>query len=602
MYKMNNIYLKRVKKAFIDAPIVGKIMIYYLILLMVSIFFSSFLHTKINAIVVKDKVSELSIQTLYSINSNINSLMEASSNYSKLILANAHVQYVLKNQNGYKDYQRQRVMYQYIREIMDSADHIRGVYIYDRLGHKYAEDKIGVKAIDYETIMHMPWYKKVLELRGSYLMALNGGGIFKSKINGNVVSLIRVINDINTNKPIGLLVMNISEQAFTKAYRDIHNKYNTQLFLKDERGQNLIEVRGDKQLAVNKLFQTFKGEERGAVVKNIDKEVSLVSYLRRENGWTILSIMPFSELSRDSSAFYKANYLIILVNSLLMFFGAIFISKLITKPINMLVSAMRDLEKGAFIKVNIKTGNDEIGRLKDGYNLMVEEIEELIGRIIKEQKFKRKAELNVLQEQIKPHFLYNTFDAISALALMGKNEEVYTIMKALGTYYRASLSKGSEVITIGKEIEIVKNYLVIQNYRYRDMFQVTYDIDASLLHYKILKLVLQPMVENALYHGIKYKGELGLIHISVIRRQENLELIVEDDGVGMKEELICDMLDRAKENQYSKRSFGLRGTIERLRIFYGIDRVLNVKSSEGKGTKVTISIPISILEGENIND
>lgn len=157
---------------------------------------------------------------------------------------------------------------------------------------------------------------------------------------------------------------------------------------------------------------------------------------------------------------------------------------------------MKGVENGEFKEVNIDTGNDEIGKLKNVYNTMIYKIENLIEQIVKEQKIKRKAELDVLQSQIKPHFLYNSFDTISSLALDNRNDEVYKIIKALGNFYRTSLSNGKEVISIEEEIKTVKSYLTIQQIRYDNMFNVNISVDERANKYKILKLILQPLVEN----------------------------------------------------------------------------------------------------------
>mgnify|MGYP000161836966 FL=1 len=169
-------------------------------------------------------------------------------------------------------------------------------------------------------------------------------------------------------------------------------------------------------------------------------------------------------------------------------------------------------------------------------------------------------------------------------------------MKALGNYYRTSLSKGKEVITVGEEVDVVMNYLKIQKYRYEDMFSVEYDIDEEAKNYKILKLTLQPFVENALYHGIRPKGSSGNIFIAVKYHVDHVLLQVSDDGVGMSEEEIAEIIDCKVAAQNS--SFGICGTIERLRIFYGVEDIVAIESRKGYGTKVSIKIP---LQGESKN-
>lgn len=221
---------------------------------------------------------------------------------------------------------------------------------------------------------------------------------------------------------------------------------------------------------------------------------------------------------------------------------------------------------------------------------MILEIQKLIQQTVEEQRIKRKAELNVLQAQVKPHFLYNTLDAMGYLALSGKSEELYESLEALGSYYRISLSKGQEVITINEEIDIVKSYLILQKLRYGEIFNVNYDIDERAYDYKIPKLVLQPLVENAIYHGIKPKGEAGLIKICVKTENEQIILSVEDDGVGMSEEQLGSIKSDAIDSNST--SFGLKGTIKRLQFFYGITDIYTIESKKRYGTKIDISIPM----------
>jgi two-component system sensor histidine kinase YesM len=279
-----------------------------------------------------------------------------------------------------------------------------------------------------------------------------------------------------------------------------------------------------------------------------------------------------------------------------MFIGTIFTSRIITIPIKKLLKSMKGVQKGEFKEVDIHAGSNEIGQLRDGYNIMIYEIQQLIDRVITEQKIKRKAELNVLQAQIKPHFLYNTLESINSLILMEETEAACNVVDALGSYYRLSLSKGKEVITIKEEIEIVKNYLDIQQIRYADLFSVNYKLDERAESFKILKLVLQPLVENAIYHGIRVKGERGIITIETKYIKDYIQITVEDDGVGMFEEDIRRIMDNSAYKGVA--GFGLRGTIERLRIFYGVYDCFRIESVIGLGTKITISVPIKDLNGE----
>ncbi len=579
----------KLERILMDAKIGTKIMVYYGILLILSIVISSSLYQKINASIMANKVSDVSIQTLHSISANIDSLVDSVNSYSKMLLSNENVQHLLRNTEGYTVLARKRAMYRYMSELMEATSLISSIYIFDNAGNKYAIDSVYPKALKIDDIAKANWYNDVMERRGGYVLQLNAGEIFESTSEGNFVSLIRVINDISSQTPIGILIINISEDSIIKTYREISSRYQTIIMLKDENSNNVVRSNDTEHFNLGALLLQSNHKENNAMTQTIKGKPYLTSYLNISNDWKIISVMPFDELSKESSIFNSITLIMILLNSLLMFLGGVVISKLLTSPINKLLESMKNIEKGEFKEVRIPTSNDEIGKLKDGYNMMIQEIQRLIYRIVEEQKVKRKAELDVLQAQIKPHFLYNTFDAISSLALSGKNEEVYTMMKALGSYYRTSLNKGKEIISIKEEIETVKNYLTIQKMRYGDTFSVDFDIDERVYGYKILKLILQPIAENALYHGIRRKGENGSIWISAKHKGEYVHLLVEDDGVGMGKETIDKILNGAIGGKVP--GFGIRGTVERLRIFYGVQGIFTIESKEGYGTKVTITIP-----------
>jgi Predicted signal transduction protein with a C-terminal ATPase domain len=567
-----------------------KITLFYLIIFVISIIISSLLYQQIYMNLTLKKVSDVSIQTLDSINSNIDLMIDNINNYSKMILSNDDLQDVLRKASIYSDFSTQRRINAYLVKLMEAVPAISSVYIIDNSGNKYAVGNTYLNDLKLNRIEEAVWYQEIMKRKGSYILRLNGGGVFKDSSGGNFVSLIRVVNDIEQIKPIGTLIVNISENAFKDSYRNIVNKYRTNITILDENNQRIVKSHDRGIIHFNQILKDFRNEDYHYKVKTVYGKKYLVSYLQESRyNWKIISVMPFKEFPNESETLGFAGFVIILVNSLFLFWGSIFITKMITIPINKLLKSMKGIEKGEFKEVVINAGNDEIGRLRDGYNIMISEIQTLIDTVVQEQKIKRQAELDVLQAQVKPHFLYNTLDSINSLAFSGKNDEVCEIVEALGSYYRTSLSKGKEVITIGEEINMVKNYLKIQKIRYREMFSSEFEIEDRVNDYKILKLVLQPIVENALYHGIRAKGENGVIKITAKSIDDYIYLTVQDDGAGMNEETIKMILDERMDVDGS--SFGVRGTIGRLRLFYGVQDVLRIESRVGYGTKVTIRIP-----------
>ncbi|MDD3795025.1 MAG: histidine kinase [Lachnospiraceae bacterium] len=254
--------------------------------------------------------------------------------------------------------------------------------------------------------------------------------------------------------------------------------------------------------------------------------------------------------------------------------------------------AVRTKEWGTSLSARDNTA-DELQILNDSFNQMMEKIGNLVEDIKIEQLNLRATELKLLQAQINPHFLYNTLDAIIWLAEAGKKEQVITMVSALSDFFRTGLSKGRDFITIQEEETNIHSYLKIQQFRYRDILEYEIRIPEELYPYQILKLTLQPLVENALYHGIKNKRGTGKIRVTGEKAGERLILTVEDTGIGMTRE----RLEYARKVLASeiasreKSGFGLYNIEQRIQLNYGPEYGMRIDSTYGKGTKVTVTIP-----------
>jgi len=507
-----------------------------------------------------------------------------------MILSDSDLQYLLRNGNIYYDLNAQGRVSTYLYKLIQEVPDISSVHIFDFSGNEFSVSYKDIYKFTPQKLQEAEWYEEVVDNSGAYILKLNGGGAFSNYHDKNFVSMIRLIRDINTTESIGVLIINISETAFIDSYYNITNNYTTGISIFDENNNSIIKTNVIEGIKIDSLISENGDEESGISSETINNDKYLVSYLRDDRlNWKIGSIMPVSELSNETNGTGFVGYAIIMINSFILFIGSVFTSRMITIPIKKLLKSMKNVEKGVFTEVDIKTGDNEIGRLRDGYNIMIREIRNLFDKIIEEQRIKRIAELNMLQAQIKPHFLYNTLDSINSLALSGRTEDVSSLIEALGSYYRTSLSKGNEVITIREEILMVKNYIKIQQVRFGDSFSEHYDLDESCSNCKILKLVLQPLVENAINHGIIAKQIKGNITIMTRRMEERILIVVEDDGAGIPEEKLSDIMKGGNSSAIS--GFGLKCTIDRVKIYYGMDYSFDIDSKEGLGTRITINIP-----------
>ncbi|MEG0368098.1 MAG: histidine kinase, partial [Coprobacillus sp.] len=310
--------------------------------------------------------------------------------------------------------------------------------------------------------------------------------------------------------------------------------------------------------------------------------------------WKVVGVSYVSELvdSRVTSAIENIGVIlgvIIILSSILIFA----LSRALTKPVRSLVSAMSEFEKNAIdFKYSPTIGVSEFNKLTHSFEHMVVQIQDLMERVKNEEITLRKTELKALQAQINPHFLYNTLDSIQWMCEREKTEDAIRMVSALAQLFRISISKGYELIPIEKEVQHAKNYLVIQSYRYKDQFEYIFDIDEEVLPYFCHKITLQPIIENALYHGISGMIDEGKITITAKKENQDIIFTIADNGIGMTPEQVEEIL--RKELTDSK-GIGVKNVNDRIKIYFGEEYGITVESELDVGTTITIRIP-SIME------
>lgn len=282
-----------------------------------------------------------------------------------------------------------------------------------------------------------------------------------------------------------------------------------------------------------------------------DEKIYTLSH-SETTGWTIVGCVNMAELLKDSR---EANNIYVMTAIVLVAIAMIlssFIARSITLPIQKLRDSMKKVQEGDFKAADVVIpSQNEIGSLTTSFNAMTHRIEELMEENVKEQEQKRKIELKALQSQITPHFLYNTLDSIIWMAEGKKYEDVVLMTASLARLLRQSISNEDETVLIGQEIQYVKSYLTIQKMRYKDKLEFEINVDPFINSVHIVKLVLQPIVENAIYHGLKYKESKGLLTVTGYQKNQNAVIEITDDGVGMDEETLNHIFEKHKVNYRS---------------------------------------------------
>ncbi|WP_373457762.1 sensor histidine kinase [Paenibacillus wynnii] len=319
-----------------------------------------------------------------------------------------------------------------------------------------------------------------------------------------------------------------------------------------------------------------------------------------QTGWKIVGVAYYDEIvttKRDLNQFL-AGFLAVVILGVII--ASVLMSALIASPIRKLERTVKLVGEGDLNTPIDVSGTYEVEQLSKRFNLMLQRIRQLMDQIIYEQETKRKGELEVLQSQINPHFLYNTLNSVIRLAERGKTDEVVTMIQSLSKFFRISLSKGKNIITIQEELDHIRHYLVIQSFRFKNKFRFEITADEEVLPYQTIKLILQPIVENALYHGIEMMPDEGLISIQAKLKEGLIEISICDNGLGMSEEILNGILTGGSKSGGGS-GVGVRNVNERIGLYFGREYGLSFESEIEEGTTVTITFPALINQEDPID-
>jgi len=314
-----------------------------------------------------------------------------------------------------------------------------------------------------------------------------------------------------------------------------------------------------------------------------------------------VGVTPSAALGIDG---IKFRFFVLFVADLFLFLLAMinaFISDKISNPIKRLDGSVREIESGNLDVEIVPSGSYEVEHLGKSIKNMLGRIKVLMSDLVEEHNAKRKSEFDTLQSQINPHFLYNTLDIIVWMIENENSDKAVNIVTALAKFFRISLSKGKNIITVKDEVEHVRNYLMIQNMRFKNRFEYSIDVDEKVLSYSSLKLMLQPLVENAIYHGMEFMDGDGEIDVKVFKEDDSLYFTITDNGLGMSEDMVETLLSKDFVPSKKGSGIGVKNVNERIKLYFGSEYGLKVESEPDEGTKITIHLP-AVVYGENDED
>ncbi len=449
----------------------------------------------------------------------------------------------------------------------------------------YSKNKYNINSIKDEI-----WYNEIVEADGNTVLIStfedeDGIGPYKC-----IFRMGRLIKDLITDETLGVLIMDVSEKM-------LYDRYNK--ILKDGRNIYIIDLKGDiissrdKRLIGNNYYkeldygQHLKTEEWYSIFERDGiKYMKMVSTLDRY-GWSIVEEIPLHIVRQPIKQITQKFSLTLILVIIISFIVIYKISVWVTKPVINIKNTMGKVMNGD-LKAKVEVDrDDEIGKLEESFNDMVKWLDDSIEEIKEKEKQKRIAELSFLQAQINPHFLYNTLSGVRFLVSMNKNEEAEEMLYKFSKLLRNILPRASELISLEDEIEIIKTYVELQKIRYPNGFTVDIDIDNKIKSVMVPALILQPVVENAIFYSMESENNRGIIKIKGYIEDKFIKLEIIDNGKGMSSSQINNLFN----NKESINRVGLINVHERIQLNYGKEYGIEVISKEGNGTKVIFKLP-----------
>ncbi|MDQ0229867.1 sensor histidine kinase [Metabacillus malikii] len=427
---------------------------------------------------------------------------------------------------------------------------------------------------------------------GFYWRNIHEDKIFNT--NDQVMSVFRLIETSNK----GIVLFNLRDEFFEQVLNKSLIGENGYLALISPDGKfESKNVKKEYKLDRNTLqtIQKLDKESGQFSYESAASEDMIVIYDTIEaNNWKLAAVVPQDEMLNKVNYIKHSTVFFIILMIVSAIFLASIVGKYISKPFEKMANQMRSINEKSLSFYDETSGPEEMKILHNGFKELLTKSQNLMDQIRLEQEEKRQLEFAIMHAQINPHFLYNTLYSIKGLCDMGLNKDASQMVIALSSFFRIGISKGREIIPIKDEIEHIKHYLFIQEMRYGDDFSYEVDVEQDILACNIIKLSLQPIIENAIYHGVKQKRGLGKITIKGYECEGDIYLEVADNGNGIEKNKLAEIVKELDVSFQEKKSFigiGLKSVHERIKIHFGKQYGLTIMSEPGQGTVVRITIP-----------
>ncbi len=464
-----------------------------------------------------------------------------------------------------------------------NKDYIESISIYLPDGTGMNAGTSPMYACNYENICTQDWYEQVADLKGMFLWSVSEFQEGQPRI-----TCARVLNDRDTIQPLGVLVILLNPTYMDTLFSENGQELDAYFCYDQNRQQVLIPWQTGTDSEQQIFSQLTANETAAAFMKNGYVYSSISTPI---DGWILVNRVSIAYYWKQQVMNLGIIFFVTLISLVISMVAYRRFANSITGPISRLILSMEKAEKDNFKNLVTIERKDEIGRLGEAYNRLIQRVNVLVNDVLRERLHSQQAELENLQAQINPHFLYNTLDCINWKAMINGENEISDMITALSNMFRFSLSGNDKLVTVEEELSNVRDYLLIQQERFGDKLQCSMEVSEAYMRVRILKYILQPVVENSILHGIGETGEPEKVIITAAFCEQGVELCVLDDGPGVDTAAIEDLLAGRQRSNGKKHRHGIYNVNKRLQLQYGEAFGLYYSNRPEGGTCVRIVIP-----------
>lgn len=589
--------LRGLFRIYKNMPIKIKLIAMLFVQVLVPLILIGFLSYKNSESIIKENSTDYSRDILNMIQLRLSDYVDNLTEISQNLLYEEKLYDALKSSSDTEDplmqFEYENTVNSYLKLVVITRPEIRSICVYSNDGRSYYQDDNSREARKKDEIPYLQMIEEARQNKGKpYLHIVSENG----KVTD--IYLVRQINDRDIFKELGLMVMHIKKEVLDEVYQGLTGNLQNIMILTSD--LELISTRDEKDLAVYAqiLYDKIKGDSGD----DADEKSGLfVSHLTQKNtGWKIAAYITLDELYKDANTLRRNIVFLCIIVIMVLIALTLFIAVDFVKPINKLVNGMKKVQAGEDnVQIQIDR-EDELGFLNRAFNEMSGEIHHLVNWVYREQLTRKEAELKALQAQINPHFLFNTLEAINWMAQLNNVPEISNTVSDLSDLMEASIGRDDRLISIKEEFTYADKYISLQKRRFGDRIELIKNVEPQVNNIKIPRLLVQPLIENAVYHGIERTRGQGVINLNAIRQDNNLLIEVIDNGAGMEREDLEQLNARLAmdSDTYFKalgskknRSIGIENVNRRIKLFYGEAYGLVIDSELGKFTKAVVSIP-----------